>query len=221
MPDDTTAALQALIVQVTTLTQTVTAQQKRLDDLHAFNGKVLDEKKEAAREKETALSSVDKLLAQLEADQRERALKAANFTRDASGKLILGGSQQEPGVYLSREDARNPVKYREAKQEAEKRGVPLRVMDTAEDPTRRNTGQSEIMKSTIFTFDDEHERVRYVRADMQTGTGIVHRRLQAEREGYKVRTFRSLDDLPGHMQDKFRRMEMAANAGGNNADPDA
>lgn len=217
MPDDTTAALQALIAQVTTLTQTVTAQQKRLDDLHAFNGKVLDEKKEAAREKETALSSVDKLLAQLEADQRERALKAANFTRDASGKLMLGGSQQEPGVYLSREDARNPVKYREAKLEAEKRGVPLRVMDTAEDPTRRNTGQSEIMKSAIFTFDDEHERVRYVRADMQTGTGIVQRRLAAEREGYTVKTFRTLDDLPEHAARKFTLMEKAAS----NANPDA
>lgn len=217
MPDDTTAALQALIAQVTTLTQTVTAQQKRLDDLHAFNGKVLDEKKEAAREKETALSSVDKLLAQLEADQRERALKAANFTRDATGKLILAGSQQEAGVYLSREDARNPIKYREAKLEAEKRGVPLRVTDTAEDPTRRNTGQSDILKSTVFTFDDEHERVRYVRADMQTGTGIVHRRLQAEKEGFTIRTFRTLDDLPEHAARKFTLMEKAAN----NADSDA
>ena len=213
MPDDTTAALQALIQQVTTLTQTVTAQQKRLDDLHAFNSKILDEKKDVTREKDTALSSVDKLLAQLEADQRERALKAANFTRDATGKLILAGAQSEPGVYLSREDARNPIKYREAKQEAEKRGVPLRVIESSEDPTRRNTGQTEVMKSTVFTFDDEHERVRYVRADMQTGNGLVQRRLAAEREGYTVKTFRTLDDLPEHAARKFTLMEQAANSG--------
>lgn len=139
MPDDTTAALQALIAQVSALTETVTAQQKRLDDLHAFNGKVLDEKKEAAREKETALSSMDKILAQLDAQQREQTMKNAGFSKDAAGNWILGGSQKEAGVYLSREDARNPVKYREAKQEAAKRGVPLRVIESSEDPTRRNT----------------------------------------------------------------------------------
>jgi hypothetical protein len=214
MPDDTTAALQALIQQVTTLTQTVTAQQKRLDDLHAFNSKILDEKKDVTREKDTALSSVDKLLAQLEVDQRERALKAANFTRDATGKLILGGSQSEPGVYLSRDDARDPVKYREAKQQAEKRGVPLRVIEASEDPTRRNTGKREVAPTKVFTFDDEHERVRYVRADMQTGNGLVQRRLAAEREGYTIKTFHTPDDLPGHARTKFDLMERAANAGG-------
>jgi hypothetical protein len=214
MPDDTTAALQALIAQVTTLTQTVTAQQKRLDDLHAFNSKILDEKKDVTREKDTALSSVDKLLAQLEADQRERALKAANFTRDATGKLILGGAQSEPGVYLSRDDARDPVKYREAKQQAEKRGVPLRVIEASEDPTRRNTGKREVAPTKVVTFDDEHERVRYVRADMQTGNGLVQRRLAAEREGYTIKTFHTPDDLPGHARTKFDLMERAANAGG-------
>lgn len=73
------------------------------------------------------------------------------------------------------------------------------------------------MKSTFFTFDDDHERVRYVRADMQTGTGIVQRRLQAEKEGFTIRTFRTLDDLPEHAARKFTLMEKAAN----NADPNA
>ena len=41
MPDDTTAALQALMQQVTKLTETVTAQQKRMDDLYAHNGRLL------------------------------------------------------------------------------------------------------------------------------------------------------------------------------------
>lgn len=218
MPDDTTAAIQALIQQVTALTETVQAQQAKIDDMKA---RVIDEKKDAVREKDTALSSVDKLLAQLDADQRERALKAANFTRDAEGKLVLGGSQSAPGTYISRQDARDPAKYREAKAKAEASGLPLRIIDEGEDPTRRNTGQPDIMKSTVFTFDDTHERVRWLRADMQTGHGIVQRRLAAEREGYTVKTFRTLDDLPGHMQDKFRRMELAANAGGDNADPDA
>lgn len=215
--DPTTAAIQALIQQVSALTETVTTQQKRLDDLHAFNSKILDEKKDVSREKDTALSSVDKLLAQLEADQRERALKAANFTRDAEGKLVLGGNSTEQGIVLDRASARDPVKYREAKARAEAAGLPLRIIDEGDDPTRRNTGQADIMQSTVFTFDDEHERVRYVRADMQTGNGIVQRRLAAEREGYTVKTFRNLEDLPPHAARKFTLVERAANAGGDDA----
>lgn len=215
MPDDTTAAIQALIQQVTALTETVQTQQKHISALKAD---ILDEKKDALREKDTALSSVDKILAQLETQQREKALRLAGFERDASGNLILGSRAAEGAVYLTREEARDPVKYREAKAKAEASGLPMRVTDTRDDPTRRNTGQPDIMKSTVFTFDDSHERIRYVRADMQTGAGIVHRRLAAEREGYTVKTFRTLDDLPGPMRDKFRRMELAANAGGDSAE---
>lgn len=50
MPYDTTAALQALMQQVQTLTTTVTDQAKRLDDLHTFNSRVLDEKKDVQRQ---------------------------------------------------------------------------------------------------------------------------------------------------------------------------
>lgn len=213
--DPTTAAIQALIQQVTALTETVQAQQAKIDDMKA---RVIDEKKDALRAKDTALSSVDKLLAQLDAEQRERALKAANFTRDAEGKLVLGGNSTEQGIVLDRASARDPVKYREAKARAEAAGLPLRIIDEGDDPTRRNTGQPDIMKSTVFTFDDEHERVRYVRADMQTGAGIVQRRLAAERDGYTVKTFRTLDDLPPHAARKLTLVERAANAGGDNAD---
>ena len=208
MPDDTTAAIQALLQQVTVLTKTVQTQQKHLDALKTH---ILDEKKDALREKDTALSSVDKILAQLETQQREKALKRAGLERDASGNLVLGGRAAERAVYLTREEARDPVKYREAKAKAEAEGLPLRVSDTAEDPTRRNTGQPDIMKSTVFTFDDDFTKTRFIRADMQTGTGIVQRRLQAEKEGFTIRTFRTLDDLPEHAARKFTLMEKAAN----------
>lgn len=158
-------------------------------------------------------ASLDNLMAMLSKQEKERTMKNAGFIQDAAGNWILGGSQSEPGVYLSREDARDPVKYRDAKQQAEKRGVPLRVIEPGEDPTRRNTGKREVVQSKVFTFDDEHERVRWLRADMQTGTGLVQRRLAAEREGYTIKTFHSPDDLPGHARTKFDLMERAANAG--------
>lgn len=158
-------------------------------------------------------ASHDNLMAMLSKQEKERTMKNAGFIQDAAGNWLLGGSQSEPGVYLSREDARDPVKYREAKRQAEKRGVPLRVIEPGEDPTRRNTGKREVVQSKVFTFDDEHERVRWLRADMQTGTGLVQRRLAAEREGYTIKTFHSPDDLPGHARTKFDLMERAANAG--------
>ena len=45
-----------------------------------------------------------------------------------------------------------------------------------------------------------------------TGSGLVYRRLQAERDGYRIKTFTALDDLPDHARTKFEMMERAANA---------
>ncbi|MCA8870120.1 MAG: hypothetical protein KDA67_15815 [Rhodobacteraceae bacterium] len=69
-----------------------------------------------------------------------------------------------------------------------------------------------MVQSKTFTFDDTHERVRYIRADMETGKGIVGRRMRAEQEGYTIKTFRTPDDLPPHARTKFELMENAANA---------
>ena len=68
------------------------------------------------------------------------------------------------------------------------------------------------MRSKVGTCDETHEMSRWLRGDMQTDSGIVNRRLAAEREGFKVRTFHSLDDLPAHARTKFEMMEAAANA---------
>lgn len=217
MPDQNDQHAQALIEALAPklieailpkIAESVEAQiggiKKKNDELL---GKLADTKKSDPS------ATLDNLMAMLAKQEKERTMKNAGFIQDAAGNWILGGSQSEPGVYLSREDARDPVKYREAKQQAEKRGVPLRVIEPGEDPTRRNTGKREVVQSKVFTFDDEHERVRWLRADMQTGTGLVQRRLAAEREGYTIKTFHSPDDLPGHARTKFDLMERAANAG--------
>jgi len=217
MPDQNDQHAQALIEALAPklieailpkIAESVEAQiggiKKKNDELL---GKLADTKKSDLS------ASLDNLMAMLSKQEKERTMKNAGFIQDAAGNWILGGSQSEPGVYLSREDARDPVKYRDAKQQAEKRGVPLRVIEPGEDPTRRNTGKREVVRSKVFTFADEHERVRWLRADMQTGTGLVQRRLAAEREGYTIKTFHSPDDLPGHARTKFDLMERAANAG--------
>ena len=131
--------------------------------------------------------------------------------KDANGNWYPKGIR--PKHSISREDARDPAKYRDAKAAAKADGATLAVLDQTDgDPTIRNTGKSEVIQSKTFTFDDNHERIRYIRADMETGKGLIQRRIMAEKEGYRIQTFRTPDDLPAHARTKFDLMEKAANA---------
>jgi hypothetical protein len=210
MPDDTTAAIQALMQQVAALTATVEKQAALIQGVRDHNVRLLDEVKDAKRATKSAPDIFDKL----EQEERDRKRASLNLVTqpDGSVRLASGNGDHGDAVVLSREAARNPQQYREAKAAAAARGVPLRIAEDGEDPTMRNNGRPPVMQSKTFTFDDTHERIRYVRADMQAGEGIVTRRLAAEKEGFKVRTFNSLDDLPPHARQKFELMEAAANA---------
>jgi hypothetical protein len=165
-------------------------------DLHSQNGRLLDQVKDNKRAStvnlQTGPSTNDGLVAvsNIEAPQK------ANL----------------PLRTITREDARNPQKYREAKAAAEQAGSSLTILSDNSDATTRNTGQAEVMNSRVFTFDDTHTMTRWLRADMQTGNGIVGRRMQAEKEGFVIKTFRTTDDLPEHAQVMFKSKEKAANA---------
>lgn len=210
MPDDTTAALQALMQQVQTLTTTVTDQAKRLDDLHTFNSRVLDEKKDVQRQLDAQTPKKKTLVDIIDEETHQRKMHAAGLEQDANGNWYPKGAR--PPHSLTREEARDPAKYRAAKEAAEQAGTTLTVISGDVDVTTRNTSRPTVTPTKTFTFDDTHERVRYVRADMQTGNGIVNRRMQAEKEGYTIKTFHSPDELPAHARTKFDLMERAANA---------
>lgn len=206
MPDDTTAALQALLQQVETLTSTVTDQAKRMDGLHSQNERLLDQVKDAKRDKaahELAAQNPDSFFAQQD--------KADKARRDKE----LGFGAQPPHV-LSREDARNPAKYKAAKEAAATAGVALTIDRGEIDPTIRNTKkhapQGDVLSGATHTLDDDHTGTRFIRADMHTGEGLINRQLAAEKAGYKIRTFKTLDDLPAHVQTKYRLVENAAQA---------
>ena len=216
MPDDTTAALQALLQQVQTLTNTVTEQQKRfddqhkrMDDLHKHNSRLLDKVMDTKRENE-APPPKKTLIDIVNEEIHERKMRAANLEKDADGNWYPVGVK--PKHSLTREEARDPRKYAAAKEAAAKAGATLTVINGNDDPTIRNTSKQDVIQSKTFTFDDTHERVRYIRADMETGKGIVGRRMRAEQEGFTIRTFRTPDDLPPHARTKFDLMERAANA---------
>lgn len=208
MPDDTSAALQALIQQVTKLTETVDAQAKRLDDLCEFNGRVLDDKKDVERAAAAERENFSKVLGSLNAEEQARKLKALGLVKGDDGNLYLQGARPEHSI--TRSDARNPRKYRAAKEAAAKAGKALTVLDESDgDPTIRNTRQSEIAKTATFQIDDTHEGVRWLRADMHKGDGIVRRTQLAEQAGLRIKTWRTPDELPQHVQTKFQLMEKA------------
>lgn len=207
MSDETTAALQALIKQVETLTTTVTDQQKRMDGLYEHNTRLLDQIKDGKADKQPPKKTIVDIVND---ETHDRKMRAANFDKDAKGEWHLKGHR--PKYSISREDARDPTKYREAKAAAEADGATLTVLDSNnDDPTIRNTMKSDVVQSKTFTFDDNHERIRYIRADMETGKGLIQRRIMAEKEGYRIQTFRTPDDLPSHARTKFDLMEKAAN----------
>ena len=207
--DDTTAALKALIQQVAALTETVQKQDEVIRGVKDHNSRLLDQVKDAKR----APDIFDKL------EQQEQARKDANanLVRNADGSRRLASGPGDTGneVVLTREQARNPQTYREAKARAASRGVPLRIESGDQDPTMRNNDRAQVVPSKVFTFDDTHERIRYVRADMQTASGLVNRRLAADREGFTVRTYNTPDDLPAHARDQFTQLEATANAKSN------
>jgi len=199
--------------QVETLTTTVTDQQKRMDGLYEHNNRLLD--KVMDKKRDATPSPLEQLL---DDDRAKRDLDSRNLERGPDGRIRLQNSGPTPHT-LTREQARDPKQYHAAKAAAAAAGVPLQVLRGGEDPTTRNIGQSDIVDSKVFTFDDDHEHIRddhehirWVRADMIGGNGMVGRALQAEKEGYKLRPFRTPDDLPGHAKTKFELMERAANA---------
>ena len=188
MPDQNDSQAEALIAALAPklieaiLPKIAESVEAQIGGLKKKNEELLGKLADTKKPEPDASSETSKLLAALDAQQKERAMQAAGFVKDAAGNWVLGGSQAEPGVYLSREDARNIAKYQAAKLEAEKRGLPLRIGDSREDPTRRNTNAPPAIAPTkTISLDDDHHRIRYVRADHQTGNGIVHRRLEAER----------------------------------------
>lgn len=193
MADDTNTAIQALIQQVTKLTETVDAQAKRLDDLRDFNGRILDEKKDLQRR-----------LQGDEAKESEKKMAAMGFVRADDGNWYPKGVRPEHS--LTRADARDPAKYRAAKEAAAKAGATLTIIDpdAPEDAHRR--GRPEVAATKTQIVKDDDRRVAYMRRDAMSDTR-QYQRLRAD--GFTVQSWSEPGDLPQHMQTKLALMEKA------------
>lgn len=197
MPDDTTAALQALIKQVETLTTTVTDQQKRMDGLHDFNTRILDEKKDMQRQLEQQ-TETDKKLADM------------GYERAADGNYYPKGTK--PAHTLTRAEARDPAKYRAAKEAAAKIGATLEIVDpdATEDPHLRRRG--DVATTTTTVIKDEDARRVYVRRDVLGSSDFRAQYRKLREDGFTPESWDQPDDLPQHMQTKLALMEKSHDA---------
>lgn len=214
MPEDTTAAIKALIQQVASLTAIVQKQDEAIQGVKDHNARLLDQVKDTKRAKmdgtvaDTDDARLNRYFEEHEKTIREHKAFMAGVT--STGQSDAPRATGGPDIILTREQARHRATYQEAQALATARGVQLRVAPETVQSWRKE--KSSIVQSKTFSFDDTHDGVRWVRADMHSGAGNVNRQMAAEREGLKLRTFRSLDDLPAHARQKFELMEAAANA---------
>lgn len=201
MAEDSTAAIQALIKQVSALTETVEKQNKqiddqntRLDNLHEFNGKVLDEKKDLERKSKPTPEKIAQM-------------KAAGLEPGDDGNWYIPGTK--PTHTLTRAEARDPGKYREAKAKAEAAGATLQIVDPqAADDNHRRSSRTETDTSLSTTVvHDDGRKVAYMRRDVMRTDPRQYRQLRAD--GFTVEQWDNANDLPQHMQTKLALMEKA------------
>lgn len=197
MADDTSAALKALIQQVSALTETVAKQDKRLENLHEFNGRVLDQKKDLQRRLEQQ-SETDKQLANM------------GYERASDGNYYPKGTK--PAHTLTREEARDPAKYRAAKEAAAKIGAKLEIVDPdkADDNHRRGRGNVATTNTTIIK--DEDARRVFVRRDVLGSSDFRAQYRKLREDGFTPESWDQPDDLPQHMQTKLALMEKSHDA---------
>lgn len=201
MADDTAAALQALIKQVSTLTETVGTQQKKLDGLHDFNARILDEKKDLQRQLETTPKT--------HTPEAIAEMAKMGFEPGDDGNWYKQGTR--PTHTLTREEARDPTKYRTAKEAAQKAGVTLQIVDPDKPVDTHRRPRADVDTSTTTTLvKDEDQRIAYMRRDVMGSDPRQYQRLRAD--GMTVKSWDQPGDLPQHMQTKLALMEKANDA---------
>jgi len=207
-----TTAINALLKQVETLTEKAAEQDKRYDDVYRVNGKLLERLKgPKPADKPAAAPTADdyaNLLKKLEDGMRPTGLEKAHREGDP--------------VTITRTDALDSKLYSAAKAQAAELGVPLEMIDDrpSAQAERPATYQSrDVDTSMIDTIDDTAQRLRFVRHDRAMGgAGLVANSLAAEKDGFRMVTFKDENDLPDHVRTKLSLMASAAHAGGGNAD---
>ncbi len=211
MADDVATALQALIQQVTTLTEKVEETDKKYDAVFKMNSNLLNKVK----------GPKDGDDQKPDPNNPTAADYAALLKKLETPKNDTPHRKEGDPITITRTDALDARKYDAAKAKAAELGVPLKMIDDrpSAQAERPATYQSRETDTTMIdTVDDAAQKVRWVRHDVATGgAGLIQNSLAAERDGYRMVTFKDESDLPDHVQTKLSLMASAALAGGGDA----
>jgi hypothetical protein len=153
--------------------------QEKFDALTASNEALAGKNRQLLREKKLAEGKPS--------DTRSPAEKAADRLL---GKDEIGVAADE--VRITRTEARDTAIYREKRADAQRRGVPLRIIDDTENRTSERVG------SSISMFDDPLRGVTYANSKLVREIGIVRLKQIARAKGHALQYFSAREDLPDH-----------------------
>lgn len=154
------------------------AIQEKFDALTASNEALAKKNRQLLREKKFAEGKPE--------DTRTPAMIAAD-------RLLQGERLDQapvPEIRITRTEARDASKYREKRALAEKRGVPLRIIDDTEHRS------SERILSSVGLFDDDLRGVTYANSKLVREVGILRLKQIAKQKGHTLQYFSAREDLP-------------------------
>ena len=154
----------------------------RLDELEAENAKL-----------EAALDKTEKNRASILREKRDlegRSPERGYLEQKLDEMSMPSGLTRNGEMTITRDDARTPAKYREARERAEKAGCPLRIVgDNARPQTERRS-------SPVKLVVDEMGGVMHANIAVVEKHGQQRMRQLAAEKGCRLAVFRSVEDLP-------------------------
>lgn len=193
MSENTEALIDAAVRRA--MAQVEGSIQEKFDALTASNEALAKKNRQLLREKKFAEGKPE--------DTRTPAMIAAD-------RLLQGDrpdQAQTPEIRITRTEARDTSKYREKRALAEKRGVPLRIIDDTEGRS------SERILSNVGLFDDPLRGVTYANSKLVREVGILRLKQIAKQKGHALQYFAAREDLPQTAQPLHDNAQKEGNGG--------
>lgn len=160
------------------------------EGLRRKRDELLTEKAQGKKPWQDSLDAADAMLARSEETLRKAREQEQRWSGKSNASSITSSNQ----LTITREEARDGSKYREAKAAAEKAGVPLRIVD------EQAPAQAGRRSSPVKYVSDADAGVLYANVELVERHGQTRMRQLAAEKGATLRVFRSVDDLPQPMQ---------------------
>lgn len=123
---------------------------------------------------------------------RDAILREKRMLQGKPDKALRGTATE---LFITASESRDPARYREMREAAEKSGERLRIVDDGD--TIKGPPQA----SPVRYVGDKEAGTLYINAAIRDRVGVQRVQEIAREQGYKeARTFRSTRDLPDHLQ---------------------